>query len=82
LDEAICDAILYPRCPFIFGNEIKVHDEKLKVFLIDHDIPIRVVVSKANKDTTVAFVYLTDEGNTFSPKLVANLNNSLNDLAK
>jgi hypothetical protein len=82
LDEAICDAVLYPRCPLIFGDEIKVHDERLKIFLVDHNIPIRVVVSKANRDTTVAFVYLTDEGNIFSSKLVENMNNSLIALAK
>ena len=55
---------------------------KLKVFLADHGIPVRVVVYKANKDKDVAFVYLTDAGNVFSPDLISNLNNSLTDLAE
>jgi hypothetical protein len=55
---------------------------KLKVFLADHGIPVRVVVHKANKDKDVAFVYLTDAGNVFSLNLILNLNNSLADLAE
>lgn len=82
LGEPICDAILYPRCPLVFGDSIKEHDIKLKVFLTDHGIPVRVVVYKANKDKDVAFVYLTDAGNVFNPDLISNLNNSLAELAE
>ena len=49
----------------------------MKIFLIDHDIPVRAVVAKANEDKDIAFVYLTDGGNIFSPALVENLNKSL-----
>ena len=27
LDKPICDAIVFPRCPLIFGDEINDHDK-------------------------------------------------------
>ena len=80
LDDPICDAIVYPRCSFIFGEDTKEHDRKLKVFLIDHGIPVRLVTNVATNNKTTAFVYLMDSDNRFSPELVNKLGESLKDL--
>jgi hypothetical protein len=80
LDDPICDAIIYPRCPLIFGEDTKEHDGKLKIFLIDHSIPVRLVTNVATNNETDAFVYLMDSENKFSPELINKLNESLKDL--
>jgi hypothetical protein len=64
----------------IFGNDAKEHDRKLKVFLIDHNIPVRLVTNVATNNETTAFVYLVDSENKFSSGLVNKLNESLEDL--
>lgn len=45
-------------------------------------MPIRSVGSVATNDKSIAFVYLLDSDNAFTPELVANLDRSLEDLAK
>lgn len=80
LDDPICDAIIYPRCSLIFGEDTKEHDRKLKVFLIDHGIPVRLVTNVATNNKATAFIYLMDSDNKFSPELVDKLGESLEDL--
>jgi hypothetical protein len=81
LGAPICDAIVYPRCPLIFGDDIKVHDEKLAVHLKSHLIPVRSVGNVSTNDITIAFVYLLDSDNKFTTELIDNLDQSLEELA-
>jgi len=66
LGGPICDGIIYPRCPLIFGENIKEHDTKLAIFLKSHYIPVRSVGNAATNDRKVAFVYLLDSDNQFT----------------
>ena len=81
LGVPICDAVVYPRCPLIFGDDINEHDKQLAIFLKSHYIPVRSVGNVATCDESVAFVYLLDSDNAFTVELVKNLDNSLNNLA-
>ena len=36
----ICDAVVIPRCPLIFGADKKQHDSNMKIFLLSHKIPV------------------------------------------
>ena len=49
LGGPICDAIIYPRCQLIFGEDIKEHDKKLEIFLKSHYIPVRAICNVASK---------------------------------
>lgn len=51
------------------------------MYLKSHSIPLRSVGNVSNNDKTIAFVYLMDSDNKFTPELVANLNKSLEELA-
>ena len=77
----LCDAIVYPRCFLIFGNDIKEHNNQLTIFLKSHDIPVRSVGNVSTNEKSVAFVYLTDSDNLFTAALIQNLDKSLEDLA-
>ena len=81
LGGPICDGIIYPRCPLIFGENIKEHDAKLAIFLKSHYIPVRSVGNAATNDRKVAFVYLLDSDNQFTRQLIENLDNSLVDIS-
>lgn len=81
LGVPICDAIVYPRCPSIFGDDINEHDKQLAIFLKFYGLPIRSVGNVATNDNAAAFVYLLDSANTFTTELITNLDRSLEDLA-
>ena len=40
LGNPICDAIVLPVCPLVFGENRKEHDSNLKAFLLSHKIPV------------------------------------------
>ena len=46
----ICDAIMYPRFPLLFGDNISKHDHELMLFLKSHDIAVRSVDNTAKSD--------------------------------
>lgn len=69
----ICDAIVYPRCPLVFGNDIKKHDHELMLLLKSHGIAVRTVGDTAKSDPTVAFVYLLDSDNEYTAELMSKL---------
>lgn len=77
----ICDAIIYPRCSLIFGNDTQKHDHELLLFLRSHGISVRTVGNTAKSDPTVAFVYLLDSDNEYTAELMMKLQRSLDDLA-
>ncbi len=77
----LCDAIVYPRCFPIFGNDIKEHDIQLTIFLKSNGIPIRLVGNVSTDERGLAFVYLMDSDNLFTAELIKNLDKSLDDLA-
>lgn len=54
----------------------------MTIFLKLHGIPVRSVGNVATNDRAVAFVYLMDSDNLFTPELIENLDRSLEDLAK
>lgn len=47
---SICDAIVYPRCPLLFGYDINKHDHKLMIFLKSHGIAVRSVGNTVKSD--------------------------------
>ena len=63
LGAPFCDAIVYPRCPLIFGSDIPKHDHELMLFLKSHGLAVKSVGNTADSDSTVAFVYLLDSDN-------------------
>lgn len=73
LGVPICDAIVYPRCPLIFGNDMQKHDRELMLFLKSHGISVRTVGNTAKSDPTVAFVYLLDSDNEYTAELMMKL---------
>ena len=81
LGHPICDGIVYPRCPLIFGDDIREHDLKLAVHLKSHCIPVRSVGNVSTNDKSLVFVYLLDSDNEFTAELIANIERSLEELA-
>jgi hypothetical protein len=73
LGDPICDAIVYPRCPKLFGEDITEHDSKLMLFLKSHSISVRSVSNTSNSDPTTAFVYLHDSDNKYTSLLIEKL---------
>lgn len=71
--DPICDAIVYPRCPLIFGNDVQKHDQELMLFLKSNGIAVRSVGSTATSDPTAAFVYLLDSDNHYTAELMMKL---------
>ena len=41
LGVPICDAIILPLCPLVFGEDKKQHYSNMKTFLLSHKIPVK-----------------------------------------
>ena len=62
----ICDAIVLPFCPLVFGVNQAEHNANMKIFLVSHKIPVKQINPSQRKKDKCVLVQLTDSMNQFT----------------
>ena len=78
--DAICDAIVLPKCPLLFKEKVipsskETPFKKMQDFLVQMGLPVSLVCQAVDKDCV--FVQLEDARNSFTAELLGNIRSAI-----
>ena len=78
--DAICDAIVLPKCPLLFKEKVvpsskETPFKKMQDFLVQMGLPVSLVCQAVDKDCV--FVQIEDARNNFTAELLGNIRSAI-----